>query len=105
MEKSKEWAISRKRTRQKEQQDLAETQERGSKAVSNHSLEIPDREEIPDIPRRPPGPLNKAWVGQNIALHALPAEMNCVLLVFAFSVNSTSYIPRPPQSDACLQSV
>ena len=50
--KAEEWTISRKMTRQKEQEDLAEKQnKRGDrKGKSNDSSEIPDRRMKLDIP-------------------------------------------------------
>ena len=55
-EKSGEWTISRKTTRQKKQEDKAEKNKRGDrKGKSNDSPEIPDRRLTSDIPGLPSG--------------------------------------------------
>ena len=56
--KAEEWTISRKMTRQKEQEDKAEKNKRGDrKGKSNDSPEIPDRRLTSDIPGHPSGAL------------------------------------------------
>ena len=50
-----EWTISRKMTRQKEQEDKAENQNGDRKGESTDSPEIPDRGEASDIPGLPLG--------------------------------------------------
>ena len=53
---SGEWTISRKMTRQKEQEDQTEKNKREDrKGESNDSPEIPDRMETSDIPGFPLG--------------------------------------------------
>ena len=54
--KSGQWTISRKMTRQKEQEDEAEKNKRGDrKGESNDNPEIPDRRDTSDIPALPLG--------------------------------------------------
>ena len=56
LEKSGEWTISRKMSRQKEQEDQTEKNKRGDrKGESNDSPEIPDRRITSDIPGLPSG--------------------------------------------------
>ena len=50
-----EWTISRKMTRQKEQEDKAENQNGDRKGEPTDSPEIPDRGEASDIPGLPLG--------------------------------------------------